>query len=181
MRRLMMSDPIETKTIGQYTIEIHLDPDPENPRTEYDQLGTMACWHRRYTLGDIQPSQKPWEYQRDLYTSGAFYLSVYLYDHSGLTISTTPFSCPWDSGQVGYISISKKKAKAESPKLSGEALKAWAEDRLRSEVEEYDRYLRGEAYGFIIKDENDEELDSCWEFDSIESAIEAAEEVIPNG
>jgi hypothetical protein len=30
-------------------------------------------------------------------------LPLYLYDHSGLTISTSPFSCRWDSGQVGYI------------------------------------------------------------------------------
>ena len=30
-------------------------------------------------------------------------LPLYLYDHSGITISTGPFSCPWDSGQVGWI------------------------------------------------------------------------------
>jgi len=23
-----------------------------NPRTDYDQLATMVCFHRRYTLGD---------------------------------------------------------------------------------------------------------------------------------
>lgn len=30
-------------------------------------------------------------------------LPLYLYDHSGITISTEPFSCPWDSWQVGWI------------------------------------------------------------------------------
>ena len=28
-------------------------------------------------------------------------LPLYLYDHSGITMNTTGFSCPWDSGQVG--------------------------------------------------------------------------------
>ena len=33
------------------TIEIEQDPDPMNPRTEYDNLGTMICCHKRYNLG----------------------------------------------------------------------------------------------------------------------------------
>ncbi len=35
-------------------------------------------------------------------------LPLFLYDHSGITMSTGPFSCPWDSGQVGWIYASKK-------------------------------------------------------------------------
>jgi hypothetical protein len=33
---------------------------------------------------------------------------LYLYDHGGITISTGPFSCPRDSGQVGFIYASHK-------------------------------------------------------------------------
>jgi len=36
-------------------------------------------------------------------------LPLFLYDHSGITMSTGPFSCPWDSGQVGWIYASKQK------------------------------------------------------------------------
>ena len=36
-------------------------------------------------------------------------LPLYLYDHSGITMSTGPFSCPWDSGQVGWIYAPKQK------------------------------------------------------------------------
>jgi len=38
-------------------------------------------------------------------------LPLYLYDHSGITISTGPFSCPFDSGQVGFIYCSLQKAR----------------------------------------------------------------------
>lgn len=32
------------------------DHDPMNPRKEFDNVGTMYCWHSRYNLGDEQPS-----------------------------------------------------------------------------------------------------------------------------
>ena len=38
-----------------------------------------------------------------------------------------------------------------------------AENRLHSEVETYDQYLRGECYGFQLY-EDGEEIDSCWGF-----------------
>ena len=34
------------------TLSIEQDSDPTNPRTEYDNLGTMVCFHKRYSFGD---------------------------------------------------------------------------------------------------------------------------------
>ena len=36
-----------------------------------------------------------------------FYVAVYSYDHGGLSISLTPFDCPWDSGLLGILQIDK--------------------------------------------------------------------------
>ncbi|MDD3228080.1 MAG: hypothetical protein PHE09_02585 [Oscillospiraceae bacterium] len=35
-----------------YLLQIMLDDEPLNPRTDYDGFGHMVCWHRRYNLGD---------------------------------------------------------------------------------------------------------------------------------
>ncbi len=35
-----------------FEIKIESDSDPMNPRTEFDNLGTMVCLYRRYELGD---------------------------------------------------------------------------------------------------------------------------------
>ena len=40
-------------------------------------------------------------------------LPVYLYDHGGITISTSPFSCPWDSGFFGIIAVPLDKVRRE--------------------------------------------------------------------
>ena len=45
-----MTEPFETERVGRYIIAIYPDPEPSDP-TEWDQLGTMLCWHSRYNLG----------------------------------------------------------------------------------------------------------------------------------
>jgi len=35
-----------------YLLQIMLDDEPMNPRTDWDNFGHMVCWHRRYNLGD---------------------------------------------------------------------------------------------------------------------------------
>lgn len=41
-------------------------------------------------------------------------LPLYLYDHSGLTMNTSGFSCRWDSGQVGWIYCSHERCEKET-------------------------------------------------------------------
>lgn len=91
-------------------------------------------------------------------------LPLYLMDHSGLAMKTTSFHDPWDSGQVGWIYVSKEDALKEfgGDKMTG-AIKKKAEDLMCSEVAAYDSYLRGECYGFELY-KNGELEDSCWGF-----------------
>jgi hypothetical protein len=80
----------------------------------------MVCFHKRYDLGDKH------EYRKGDYSSWAALLKeiirredpiclkpLYLYDHSEITIRTYPFDCPWDSGQVGFVFITRDTAKRE--------------------------------------------------------------------
>jgi hypothetical protein len=93
-------------------------------------------------------------------------LPMYMYDHSGLTVSTTKFSCHWDSGQIGFIGFLK--SFLEKERMSDEE----AERIMLSEVEVYDLYLRGERYGYEILKEDDV-IDSCWGYYGLKSVQEA--------
>lgn len=44
---------------GTKTAVIMNDTSPFDPRVDYDNLGTMVCWHRRYSLGDKHEYQEP--------------------------------------------------------------------------------------------------------------------------
>ena len=166
----------------KYKLEIFDDLNPCSPR-EFDNLGTMVCFHRRYNLGDeteLKSSDfSSWEeLENYLYKEedALIAIPVFMYDHSGLWINTTGFSCPWDSGQVGYIYISKEKVRREySCKRISKKLKKMIREMLCSEVDLYNDYLCGNVYGFTLTDkENAEEIDSSCGFygtDYIENGI----------
>mgnify|MGYP003398763589 FL=1 len=143
----------------------------------------MVCFHRRYNLGDeteLKSSDfSSWEeLESYLYKEedALIAIPVFMYDHSGLWINTTGFSCPWDSGQVGYIYISKEKVRREySCKRISKKLKEMIREMLCSEVDLYNDYLCGNVYGFTLTDKkNAEEIDSSCGFygtDYIENGI----------
>lgn len=147
------------------------DSSPESPRT-WDNLGTMVCFHNRYDLGDNHnynsDDYNSWEEMKKAIIkeeNTAVILPLYLYDHSGISISTGAFSCRWDSGQIGFIFVSKEKALEEfGGKIVTAKLKEKLERILDGEVETYDQYVRGDVYGFQIVDEDDDVVDSCYGF-----------------
>jgi len=158
---------LKTLKYKGFTVEIHYDDDPSNPRTDFDCLGKMVCFHRNYIIGDKDHGFRDAdEVMAHIKATKAVWLPVYLYDHSGLTINTTGFSCPWDSGQVGVIFVEREKALKEfggKRQALTRAVRGKVEQCLRGEVETYDQMLRGEVYGYIVKKEGESE-DSCWGF-----------------
>jgi hypothetical protein len=184
-----MNNPIEMKEHKGYTIKMFNDNDPESPRY-WDNLGTMICFHRRYNLGDEHKYKRISDFLEDIvseyekisegpyslkFDKYCISLPLYLYDHSGITINTTGFSCPWDSGQVGiiYVSLTKIREEYEVKRVS-KKLRNTVADLLRNEVDTYDKYLKGEVYGYIVEKQG-EQVDSCWGYYSVEEAMQAAE------
>ncbi len=77
-------------------------------------------------------------------------LPLYLYDHSGITMRTSSFSDRWDSGQVGFIYLTREKIQKEwGWKVLTPARREKLYSVMTSEVEEYAKYLEGDVYGFV--------------------------------
>lgn len=130
-----------------------------NPREDWN-LGIMACFHRRYRLGDkitdprggtitVEEAVRI-EGSRTCPTAGGgawepcLVLPIYAYIHGGIAVSTEPFSCPWDSGKVGIIYAPYSRIReCYGRKRVTAALLERARRSLLNEVEEYDRYLHG--------------------------------------
>lgn len=162
---------IEAIEHNGHRIEIHHDPDPQNPR-DYDNLGTFQVYHRRYASPDKIVRDPP-SINKD-----EIGLKVWGYDHGGIvykTGETNPFDCPWDSGFAGIIFCSKEDArKWLGVKRLTKEMVSQIEASLDYEVETYNRYINGEYYGYIIFNANDEEVDSCWGFDDKDYMIQEA-------
>lgn len=78
---------------------------------------------------------------------------IYMYDHSGIALSTGAFSCPWDSGQVGYAVMPRETVDNE---FGGNEDKA--EKCIDAEVEVYSDYVSGNVWGFVAEER---EIDYC--------------------
>lgn len=195
---------------NEYTLEIIQDEYPNDPRS-WSNLCTMVCWHRHYKLGDNHSFEGPDEFMQHLYldvigkhwcddhesddwqdvykelqkTDLVLIKQINLYDHSGITISTSsgyPYNDRWDSCCVGFIYVTKKTIFKECGGITEENWKDRADKYLEGEVETYDQYLRGDVYGYaltkkvihqekcphcgeVIREyEDEEEVDSCWGF-----------------
>ncbi len=94
-----------------------------------------------------------------------------------ITINTSGYSCPWDSGQLGLIYVSKEKVRQEYgikrvTRFWEEKIKGY----LALEVKTFDEFLTGQVYGYRIfevpegvdpEELSDEEVEELEEVDSL--------------
>lgn len=168
-----MSDRFE---LNGFVAVIEQEEYSENPRREFDHLGTMVCWHREYDMGDpVREHGFDYRNYRDSEAlrrailrehKNAYILPVYLYEHSGQTVSTSPFGCPFDSGQVGWIFIPREVAVSV---FGNSRTKSKALKYLQGEIEEYDTYLSGDVYRYYMTGPEGEMIDSCGGYYGYES------------
>jgi hypothetical protein len=100
-----------------------------------DDVALLVTEHSRYKFSGHKAEDVP---------AGWVAIPVYMYEHSGVTISVNPFGCRWDSGQIGNVWYDPT---AEH-----------GEEIARGVVKEWDQYLTGEVYGFTIEPEGDDPL-----------------------
>ena len=198
-------ESVEVIEEGNMKGEIFVDESPESPR-EWDNMGTMVAFHKRYDLGDKTDLKSEnfdgWDdLKKYLFEEkGAkIVLPLHLYDHSGLRMQVGDFGDRWDSGQVGYIYATAddiRKAYGVK-KITADILKK-AEKELKGEVETYDQYLSGDVYGYKVTQKNpvevikkypdgsvrkeqvmeEEEIDSVWGYYGIDAVREEVKAVM---
>lgn len=188
-----MSDHTLVDTIEHkgWKIEIHVDEDAQNPAQEWDMLTFFAVWHRNYDLNStgIETSGRAsgkakwrWpepsdfqEWAKDPENGVVCILPLFMYEHSGITISTSngtyPFNDRWDSGQCGFVFCTKESvAETMGFKRITKKQRAKLIEAMQQDVKTVDDYCTGSVYGYMVKppDEHEEALasehDSCWGF-----------------
>lgn len=217
----------------QYCLHIQREDIAESPR-EWENTTIMACFHRRYSLGDAKLAAEPAKFWRDLVSQNvtneemvqtimagqisgvrianrpdglvdiyetadsvadgtkeyleyegihavdvreyvlddltigncmelmkphAEWLPLWLYDHTGLTIScgtrTYPYNDRFDSGQVGWIvalkdNIMKGTTGVKGRPLTEETWRKRALEAMQMDVKVYDMYLQGNVFSYTL-------------------------------
>ena len=173
---------------GNFTLFVKDSEVIFNPRTEYDCFSNMVCFHNRYRLGDKHNYNKndynSWEELKNAITkdNDIFLIyPLYMYEHSGVSLSIEPFSCPFDSGQIGFVFVTKQMIRESfSIKRCTKKYETKALDNIKSELSEYVSYLNGESYEYVIEDENNDVVDSCCGYFSYDDCVAAGSECLNN-
>lgn len=172
---------------NEYTLTVEQDDYAEDPR-EWDNLCTMVCWHRNYSIGDKHNYDDVDEFFRYIlhHICGMEYEDfnaldtdenyklicesdkliikpINLYDHSGITVSTSngyPYNDRWDASYVGFIYATKETILKEIANANEVNWTAIADEVIENEMDTYDQYVRGEVYAFIL-DKKVKKQDTC--------------------
>lgn len=145
-------------------VEVSQDTDPTSP-AEWDNLGTI-CYTRssRYVLGT--QACTPDELKgiaRQIAIGTLIGMPVYAYIHGNVRIKaadSNPFSCPWDSGQSGFVYATREAVFREyGGKRMTKRIREAARNLLRAEVETFSQYLNGDVW--LLTHVKDGEIVEC--------------------
>lgn len=136
----------------KYKITINYDECADNPLYWQHKI-KFACEHGRYNLGNcaLNDLLTDYDYDGDFYNISDIveYMSNYGYvvplsmtDHSGLSFNLG-ISHGWDTGIIGIVFI-------DNSDLGNVSIDVW-NDEINMYLEEYEHYLNGEIYSFIVE------------------------------
>lgn len=138
-----------------YTLKIERDINASNPVEDWAMDGDILIIvaHRKYAFGTHNfSSAEQVDAHMNALPEGAYTAPLFMFDHGGVTVSLEPFSCPWDSGQVGFVVL-------PDPSIFPDP-----EATAKAAVEALDDNLTGNVFGWVVEDENGDPYDSCWDY-----------------
>lgn len=183
-----MENIVKEIRIEDKVLRIYNDTMADDPRS-WDNLSKMIFVGKVKHLGDKHDFEFEGGYngRHDFIEKGeaelrkhfkdvAVIKAVHIYDHSGISISTSlsyPFDCKWDSGTIGFAVVRKSDIKKDfGVKRVTKALLEQAERILDGEIETLNQYITGDVYRFAViklskcehNQEHEEVEDSCGGF-----------------
>ena len=139
--------PIMCKQLDEkYEARVYHDEYASHPRKFCDSISRLYAWHRSYgeVISDSNEFSTPEAFMEWAEEDGGDVFELYMYDHSGITLSLSSFNDPWDSGQVGFAYISQ--SAKEELRLNREQTIEY----LQNDIDELTQYINGYVYTISV-------------------------------
>ena len=141
-------ETVNTFEVDSLKVEIRIDEMCTSPRV-YDNLCVMVGTDRRRIAPDREPTtteECALEHEHRRPGVLARYLSF-----SGNAVAFA-----WWNG--GFAYVTRERCEELGVKLKD------AEEQMKIEIQEYERWAEGDCYGYVILGEDGDIIDSCWGF-----------------
>lgn len=184
----MLMEHIEEVREGNMVAHISYDPDPTNPRDDLPRGhgSVIACYHKRYNLGDVFERLSMEQTVALVKERGTVSLPIYGMDHGSFVVSTKPFRgthAAWDSGRLGVIYMTRDVwQQLYGWKNLTKKREEQIRERLQAEFDEWACYVHGDTYLVELWEEHDDDtwdqVDVIGSVCGIEAAREAARDLV---
>lgn len=195
--RFLVQEEVPREKILEYIKANKICEVVENPEADEDERFEMCVHYEDYygenteVLYGCATEQEVWndidtdtivdEYFdhsncKSILEDYVFIRPISMYEHSGCTVYYGSPCDRWDSGYIGYGYMTKKEVIKGWGESYAETWKEQAKSIMDGSMEVYDSYVRGDVYGFVIEDEDGDEVDSCWGFYGDEAVKEQTKE-----
>lgn len=158
-------DEIQTTNHNGHTIIILPDDDMEDPRN-WSSMKMVTSKNNHYIRSDFEFDEKT-DLNDIANPDENWQIPAFAYIHGKVALSTGKFSCPWDSGQIGFVIAPKSVYPDEQKAVEG----------AKTFLSSLAAYINGEGVGYVIEKDG-EEIDSCFGFYSVDDAISSAKQNI---
>lgn len=151
----------------KYTYEIEQDEFASNPRSEFDNMSTFyALRNSRYLTGGKNDIE--FEYREDLENV------IKALRKAGSIV----VECNNYYNGIQYAVVHREQLKKEYLDFGYSMRKAlyYARQCAKGEFETFKAWADGEVYGYVVKDEDGEVVDSCWGYYGDDGEKEARRE-----
>jgi hypothetical protein len=155
-----------------FTIKLIQDDDASSPKDDSDdhqsgRVFLVTTKNRDFVVEhDLVPvSDRTIEIPDSVRETHHIYpLNAYIHSVVALSLNSGyPFNDQWDSGQIGFVFVTKDTNEIGNPLQAAESL-----------VKQWNQYLSGDVWGYVIEDENGKQVESCWGFYGEKYALEEA-------
>ena len=100
-------------------------------------------------IEDYDDEEKAEERVQKWIDKNLFVLPVHVYEHGGIAMSTGGYSCPWDSGQAGFIYSDKKRAcDLAGKKRMSKAVEKRVYEAMKGHIKYVDALCQGQVFGY---------------------------------
>ena len=181
-----MKNIIEEIQHNGYNIVIGYDENPISPREEFRLTEIATIKKGRYKIGEVFIDADSYDSIEEMEKflknerNAICIKPLFIYDHGGVVLKTSPFNCPFDSGRIGFVYTTKSMLedagfiKSKNSKLT-QKLKDKLNQLIDREIDEYTKWIMGHIYAYKVY-KNNEIVSCCYGYYSIDDAINDAKE-----
>lgn len=156
-------EDVHTEEYKGMTITIHQDDDAMSPDEWADDNAFLVHYHRDFYLSRdsviTEDDARAWYQGEEIEQVTEYWIfPVAAYIHGGVALALGngrgfPDYC-WDVCHCGLVLLAREEWADEA------AARKYAE----AKIQEWNYYLSGQVYGYVVEDQDGEHIDSCWGF-----------------